>query len=459
MNFNGNGNGKIKLDTKLAPNDVSAEMALLGSLQIEPDMFAEVIDRGITEADFFIERHSWVFAAMRYLWVTGVDIDLITLADELERRGQLKQLGGSVYLADLMTETPTGLFATGYADIIKRTSILRQLIMAGSDIVRLAHQPDISDDEAMQAATEALLKISRANSRKKDKPLPMVSDTVMDRIKKAAANPGAILGLPMGFRDIDEMTTGMHPGDLILLAARPAMGKSALAGQVAMNVSKTNRRMLFFSREMSEESLYERWLALESGIDLRRLRMGKFNPGEWDTLTKADNLVKSRQIKIDTKSGSPAEMRAKAIIERERYGLDLIIVDYIQRMSPPDKRFSNRDAEIGEISRALKSLAQDLEIPVIAISSLNRGVEGRADKRPMLADLREGGSLEYDADAVIFIYRDEVYNEDTDKPGIADIIIAKNRQGPIGDVVMGFHKQTTKFYEVNKNVTQLERAW
>jgi len=187
--------------------------------------------------------------------------------------------------------------------------------------------------------------------------------------------------------------------------------------------------------------------------------MGKFNPGEWDILKNADDTIKSKPIKIDTKSGSPAEMRAKAIIERERYGLDLIIVDYIQRMSPPDKRFSNRDAEIGEISRALKSLAQDLEIPVIAISSLNRGVEGRADKRPMLSDLREGGSLEYDADAVMFIYRDDMYNDASDKPGIADIIIAKNRQGPTGTIELYLRKENVKFIEVNKNVTQLERAW
>jgi replicative DNA helicase len=454
---NGNGNGK--LDTKLAPNDVLAEKALLGSIQIEPDILAEVIDRGIKETDFFIERHGWVFAAMRYMWVTNRNIDIVTLSDELEQRGQLAGLGGGAYLTELMLDTPSAMFAGGYADIIKRTSVLRQLINAGGDIVRLAHKPDISDEDAMQAATEALLNISRENTRKRDKPLPMVSGTVMERVKKAAENPGAILGLPMGIRDLDEILTGMHPGNLILLAARPAMGKSALAGQIALNVAKTGKRVLFFSREMSEEDLYERWLAAESGIDLRSIRMGKLKPDDWSRLEAADNVVKSKPIKIDTSSGAPAEMRAKAIIERERYGLDLVIVDYIQRMSPPDKRFSNRDAEIGEISRALKNLAQDLEIPVLAISSLNRGVESRGDKRPIMSDLREGGSLEYDADAILFVYRDEVYNEDTETPGIAEIIISKNRQGPTGKTYLSFQKNITKFIQADKNVTQLERAW
>lgn len=453
-------NGKYPgtIPDRLQPHNTDAEQAFLGSVLIDADAIIRAASVGLVDTDFYIERHGWIWQAITDLYEQQAPVDMVSLTDELERRGQLGKIGGSAYLAELMTVTPSGIWGTHYAQIIKRTSVLRQLIGVAGHISRLAYSDDLEADEAVQQAMDLLLDVSKNNVQRKSRTLAETAQLVLDRIEQVQNSENGISGLPTGLTDLDRLTGGLQKSDLIILAGRPAMGKSALALQIALDAAKRYKaRTLIFSREMSDEALFQRMIASESGIDVQRIRQGKIKADEYDTLLTTTDRLTRLPVIIDCHTSTPEALRARAILEQEKHGLDLVIVDYLQRVDPPGSRkYHNKAAEVGAVSSMLKSLAIDLNVPVLAISSLSRQCEMRADKRPMLSDLRESGDIEYDADVVIFAYRDEVYNADTDYPNVAELIISKQRQGTLGVVSAYFKKHLTKFIDLEVRVQPMD---
>ena len=463
---NGNGNGQ-EIDKpaehyppivpdKPQPYNVEAEEAYLGSILINPDSLIYTANLKVEADDFFIERHGWIWEAANDLVNKNAPADMVSLVDELTRRGQLETLGGSAYLTGLLNCVPSHTRAFHYAQIIKRTSVLRQLIAGAGEISRLAYRDDLEAAEAVEQATDILLKISKHNQRETHRSNGDLGNAFLDHLEKVQQSPNGIIGLPTGLADWDRLTKGLQKGDLIILAGRPGMGKSALALQVCLEAAKNhNARSLFFSREMSAEALYQREVSYESGIDSQRLRAGEVKDDEYPAMLDAIYRLSTLSVLIDCGATTTEEMRARAIIEKEKNGLDLIVVDYLQRIHSSGK-YQNRTTEIGEISGKLKDIAGDLNIPVLAISSLSRECEKRNDKRPHLADLRESGDIEYDADVVNFIYRDEVYNPDTEFPNVAEVNIEKQRQGPNGSFSVFFKKHLTKFVDLEVRVEPLD---
>jgi replicative DNA helicase len=453
MTHNNNGTGHqfpATVADKLKPHNVEAEEAFLGAVLIDPDVVILTASLGLKGSDFFIERHGWIWQAAQDLWAKNAPIDLISLTDELERRGQLNEIGGSGYITGLINQTPSSSGHDYYAGIIKRTSTLRQLINAAGQISQLAYRDTLDADEAIQKATDILFEVSKQNIQERNRSMNQIADAFLDRIEQIHNSPHGITGLPTGLVELDKLLGGLQRSDLIVLAGRPGMGKSAMALQIALEAAKNyNARSLIFSREMSDESLFQRMVSYESGIDVKRLRTGQIKDEEYSAMLEATSKLASLPFVIDGDTATPEAMRARAIIEKERYGLDLVVVDYIQRVDTADgRKYQNKVAEIGAISGMLKRLAKDLNVPVLAISSLSRQCERRDNKRPLLSDLRESGDIEYDADVVMFVYRDEVYRPNTDFPNVAEIIVSKQKQGPLGVLSLYFEKQLTKFIDL-----------
>jgi replicative DNA helicase len=441
---------------KLQPHNVEAEEAFIGSILINPDALIYTANLKIEADDFFIHRHGWIFDAINDLVNSNAPADMVSLVDELARRGQLEGIGGPAYLTGLLNCVPSHTRAKHYAEIVKRTSVLRQLIAGAGEISRLAYRDDVDAAEAVEQSTDILLKISKHNQRETHRSNQDLGNAFLDHLERVQKSPNGITGLPTGLVDWDRLTKGFQKGDLIILAGRPGMGKSALALQVCLEAAKNHKaRSLFFSREMSAESLYQRGVSYESGIDSQCLRAGQVKDDEYPAMLEAINRLTALPVLIDCGVTTTEEMRARAIIEKEKNGLDLIVVDYLQRVHSSGK-YQNRTTEIGEISGKLKDIAKDLNIPVLAISSLSRECERRNDKRPHLSDLRESGDIEYDADMVAFIYRDEVYNPDTEFPSVAEINVEKQRQGPNGTFSVYFKKRLTKFIDLEVNVQPLD---
>ncbi len=416
---------------------------------MENSAWDQIADR-VVDLDFYRREHQLIFRAIHGLAEQSKPFDVITLSEELERVGVLGDVGGLAYLGTLAKDTPSAANIRAYADIVREYSVMRQLIKVGTEIADSGFRPEGKDStELLDVAEQKVFEISEQMSRGGGgfASIKNLLTKAVDRIETLFQQDEPITGLGSGFSDFDEMTSGLQPADLIIVAGRPSMGKTTFAMNVAENVAIKNKvPVAVFSMEMPGDSLAMRMMSSLGRIDQHRVRTGKLEDDEWPRLTSAVSILAEAPLFIDdTAAMTPTEIRAKARRLKREYGdLGLIVIDYLQLMQAPSAG-ENRATEISFISRSLKALAKELNVPVIALSQLNRNLEQRPNKRPVMSDLRESGSIEQDADLVVFIYRDEVYNEDSPDKGSAEIIIGKQRNGPIGKVRLTFLGQYTKF--------------
>lgn len=430
-----------------APYSIEAEQSVLGGLLLDNRAWNDIADR-LGEADFYRADHQLIWRGICDLVGSGKPCDFVTLSEHLRVRGLLEEAGGLSYLGSLANDTPSAANVIAYADIVRERSVLRSLVAAGGDIAELGYRPEGRETaELIDHAEQKVFAIRErgAKARSDYFGLPAVLDQVFDRIDKVRRNPMGAAGLPTGFIEFDNKTTGLGAGDLMILAARPSMGKTSFAMNIAEHVAFDRKEAVaMFSMEMSAEQLGFRVISSRSGIPLHKLRNGELNDQEMDQLTWTIGRLREAPLFIDETGGlSPMDLRAKARRLAMRENVRLLIVDYIQLMQVPGKG-DNRVQEISEISRQLKALAKELAIPIIALSQLNRGVEQRDNKRPRMSDLRESGGIEQDADLVVFIYRDWVYDKSADERH-AEVIIAKQRNGPLATVPVQFIGANTKF--------------
>lgn len=442
---------------KLQPHNIEAEESVLGALLIDPDAIIR-ISTFLQPTDFYVERHNWVYQAVLDLHERRQPADLVTLADELERRNQLDEIGGAAYLTSLMNVTPTSIHVEYYARIVERTAVLRRLIDAAGKIAQLAYQDDTDDvQEVVDRAEEIIFGVSERRVDRDLRPIRHILDEYYDRVEYLYQHQGEIIGIPTGLADLDKLLGGLQRSDMVVMAGRPGMGKTSLALSIALQAARRwQKRVAVFSLEMSDEQLVQRLVSAETGIDSQRLRLGNIKSDEWTTFYQAIRLLSETSIFIDdTPAISALELRTKSRRLHAEHGLDLVIVDYLQLMRG-GARNENRQQEISFISRSIKALARELNVPILALSQLSRQVESRHDKRPLLSDLRESGSIEQDADVVLFIYRDEVYNPDTEFPNIAEIIVSKHRSGPTGIFSVYFKKHLAQFVDLEVRKQPLE---
>ncbi len=432
---------------RLPPHNIEAEQSVLGSLLIDRDAIIRVASY-LKAEDFYVSANATIFAAIRDLYNRREPTDFVTLSDELERMGTLDDVGGVGYLSSLLSAVPTAVHVEYYGHIVARTATLRRLIDAGTAIVGIGYQDNVETEDALDAAERALFNVTQQRSTKDFQSIDEVIDRFFDQLEFLQSNRDQLVGVPTGFTDLDSLTGGFQRSDLIILAARPSMGKTAFSLGMAYGAAvKHGRTVGIFSLEMSAEQLVQRLLATETGIDSHRIRLGAINDREWDEISRAFGRLSEAKIFIDDSANAGImDVRSKARRLQAEHGLDIVIVDYLQLMS--GRRSENRVQEISEISRGLKGLARELNVPVVALSQLSRAVESRADHRPMLSDLRESGSIEQDADIVMFIYREEKYDEHSDKKGIAEIIVAKHRNGPVSSVNLRFFEATARFADL-----------
>ncbi len=433
---------------KVPPNSVEAEQSLIGGLMLDKLAFDKVADV-ITAEDFYRKDHKLIFQAITRLAQDGEACDLVTVSEHLDAHGQLDAAGGLEYLATLANETPGAANAKAYANIVRERSVMRSLINAGNEIAGSVFATDgRTASELVDEAERLVFQIAEAGAKGKSgfKPLRDILPETVDRIDVLHQSDGDITGISTGYHEFDKMTAGLQGGDLIIVAGRPSMGKTTLAVNMAENAAIGSKvPTAIFSMEMPSQQLAFRMISSLGRVDQTHLRTGNFPDEDWSRINTAVQLMSEAPVFIDDTPGlSPTEIRARSRRLQREHGLGLIVVDYLQLMQVPGNT-ENRATEISEISRGLKAVAKELNVPVIALSQLNRSVEQRTDKRPVMSDLRESGAIEQDADLIIFIYRDEVYNQDTPRKGIADITIAKQRNGPIGDFPLTFVGRYTKF--------------
>ncbi len=432
---------------RLPPHNIPAEQSVLGSLLIDRDAIIRVASY-VRADDFYIRANGTIYQAILDLYNRREPTDFVTLSDELERRSVLDEIGGIGYLSSLLNTVPTAVHVEYYGRIVERTSTLRRLIDAGTQIVGIGYQDAVETEEALDSAEQTLFAISQKRQTKDFQSISDVLDRFFDQLDYLQQHRGEVVGVPSGFSDLDQLTGGLQRSDLIIVAARPSMGKTAFSLGLAYGAAVQHDKTVgVFSLEMSAEQLVQRLLATETGVDSHRLRLGMIDDNEWDRISRAFGRLAEAKIFIDdAANASVMDVRSKARRLQAENGLDLVIVDYLQLMS--GRRSDNRVQEVSEITRGLKSLARELNVPVIALSQLSRAVETRADHRPMLSDLRESGSIEQDADIVMFIYRDEKYDENSEKKGIAEIIVAKHRNGPVGSINLRFFERTARFADL-----------
>ncbi len=433
---------------KTIPANPEAEEAVLGSLLIDPDAIIKVASF-LRPDDFYREKNAWIYQAILDLHERREPADFVTLVDELERRDQIQQIGGTAYITSLINSVPTAVHVEHYAHIVERTATLRRLIGAAGQIAALAYEEAEDVDEVVDRAEQLIFNVSERRIHRDLTPVRQIMHTVVDRLDYLHRHRGELLGVPSGFSKLDKLLGGFQKSDLIILAARPGVGKTSLALNFAVNAAKRyGQRVAFFSLEMSSEQLVQRLLAAETGINQQRLRLGEINDDEWPILMEAAGVLSETLLFIDdTPAVSALELRTKARRLQAEHGLDMVIVDYLQLMRS-DTRSENRVQEISYISRSLKSLARELEVPLIALSQLSRAVEARGDHKPILSDLRDSGSIEQDADIVMFIYREDMVKENSERKNIADVIVAKHRNGPTDTVPLYFDKALTRFADL-----------
>ncbi|MCL2753994.1 MAG: replicative DNA helicase [Defluviitaleaceae bacterium] len=428
------------------PRDDAAELAVISSMIFDNEALIVGAENLRTE-DFYRLDYRLVFQSLMDLYNTGRPVDIITLKDNLETRGNFDKVGGSVALGAIASDVSTSVHIKQYLRIVQDKSTLRKLINAAAIMQEDSFAGIKSTDAILDNAEAILFAIGQKRNMQGFVHINDALLTAMDIIEKAYAQGSAVTGLSSGFTDLDTMTAGFHPSDLILIAARPSMGKTALALNMIANAAiKNNAPCAIFSLEMSKESLASRLLSSESRVNANKLRTGQLDPKDWDDLAAATSKISSAPIYIDDTPGiTVAQMRSKCRKLKTEHGLDLIIVDYLQLMSGGENRNQNRQQEISDISRNLKALAREMNAPVIALSQLSRAPEARSDRRPILSDLRESGAIEQDADLVCFIYRDEYYNKDTEEPGVAEVIVAKQRNGATGTIKLMYKSDQVRF--------------
>ncbi len=429
----------------LPPQSIEAEKSVLGSVFLDNQSLLRIIDL-VRPEDFYRREHALVFEAFLNLFEKGDPIDPITVHNELQRMKAVEQVGGLEYLMELAEFVPTSVHVVRYAQIVKEKAILRELISASHEIIRRCHDSDRDVEELLDEAERLIFSISEKRTRTDFSTSRELVKSAVAQLESLSQKRQLITGIPTGFYDFDMMTAGLQPGDLVIVAARPGMGKTSFVLNVAQNVAvEEGETVAIFSLEMSKEQIAMRMLASVARINYQKLRTGNINSDDWKRIINAANELSDAPIFVDDTPGiNVLEMRAKARRLQAEHGLSLVIVDYLQLMRGRGRK-ENRQQEISEISRSLKGLAKELNVPVVAVSQLSRAVEARNDKRPQLSDLRESGAIEQDADLVVFIYRDEVYNKDTLHPNVAEIIIGKQRNGPMGTVKLLFRKECTRF--------------
>ena len=433
---------------KLAPpNNIEAEKAVLGSMLTKKSAVADAVEI-LKGPDFYRESHRIVFETMKTLYHDDVPVDIVTLSEQLAKDGLLEKTGGPGVIASLANAVPSASNVTYYANIVREKADLRNLLNAANDISAMVYD---GEDDVSTIIDKSEKRIMDVSSRRNVGDFESLQDIVVDtiaRINVIYEAHGGLTGIPTDFADLDKLTSGLQPSDLILVAARPSMGKTAFTLNIASNVAiRGKKTVAFFSLEMSKSQLMQRILCSEAGLDAQKVRIGDLPNGEWERLIDLADVIGKAPLYIDDTAGIQInELRSKARRLKAQHGLDLIIIDYLQLMQGSGKiSGDNRQAEIAEISRSLKALARELDVPIIALSQLSRSVESRQIKRPMLSDLRESGSLEQDADIVMFLYRDDYYDPDSEKKNITEVIVAKHRNGPVATVELFFKKEFTRF--------------
>ncbi len=443
-----------------APHSIEAEQSVLGGLMLDNDAWDNVAGSVIAE-DFYHRSHRLIFKAMHELAQRSQPMDLVTVSETLESSGELEQVGGFAYLGEIAKNTPSAANILAYANIVRERAVLREMIGAANEIAESGYDTQgRSSAELLDLAESKVFQIAekRVSSSEGPQGINLILQRTVSRIEQLSKlkNNNGVTGVSTGFTDLDQMTAGLQPSDLVIVAARPSMGKTTFAMNLAENIAlNDDRPVLVFSLEMPAEQLMMRMLASLSRVDPNKVRTGKLEDDDWARIASVMNMLNDKNnIYIDDSSGlTPTEVRSRARrIHREHKGISMIMVDYLQLMTVPGMS-ENRTLEIAEISRSLKSLAKELEVPVVALSQLNRSLEQRSDKRPVNSDLRESGSIEQDADVIMFIYRDEVYHPDSAEQGLAEIIIGKQRNGPIGKVELKFHGQLSRFDNYARNIS------
>jgi replicative DNA helicase len=427
------------------PFSREAEEAVLGAVLVNPEVYYDVA-HFLAAEDFYIHRNRWVWEAFAGLHDQRRPVDLLTVSEELARQGRLSEVGGPAYLTALINSVPTSLHAEAYGRLVEESATRRRLLEAANQVARLAYQGDTLVEEAVNEAEKAVFAVSERRLTHELQPIKQVLSEYYDRVDYLARHRDETVGVPTGFIDLDRLLGGMQPSDLLIIAGRPGQGKSGFCISAAKNASQIHKKhVALFSLEMSNEQLVQRLVAQETAIDSQRLRLGDIQDEEWPLFTQAVSTLSNTHIYLDdTPAITPLQLRTKCRRLHMEVGLDLVIVDYLQLMTG-DTRMDNRVQEVSYISRNLKVLARELKVPVLAAAQLSRAVEQRSDKRPVLSDLRESGSLEQDSDIVMFIYRPDQYESDTLKQNIAEIIVAKHRNGPVGSVELVFRKPLAKF--------------
>ncbi len=441
---------------KVPPHSIQGEQSVLGGLMLDNSAWERIADQ-VLEGDFYRQEHRLIFAAISSQANEGQNFDVVTLAEHLERCGDLESVGGLPYLVRLAEETPSAANIKSYANIVREYSVMRQLISASTDIAESAYRPQGRKcAELLDEAERKVFQIAEQTTRGGGgfEPIKSLLTKAVDRIETLFQQDEPITGVSTGFTDFDMMTSGLQHADLVIVAGRPSMGKTTFAMNIAENVAiQAGKAVAVFSMEMPGDALAMRMMSSLGRIDQLRVRTGKLEDDEWPRLSSAVSMLAETRLYIDdTPALSPTEVRARARrLKREHDDLGLIVIDYLQLMQAPGEG-DNRTNEISAISRSLKALAKEIDVPVIALSQLNRSLEQRTNKRPIMSDLRESGAIEQDADLIVFIYRDEVYNEDSADKGIAEIIIGKQRNGPIGTTRLTFLGKYTKFENYIDNV-------
>ena len=439
-------------DDRLPPQDVAAERSVLGGMLLSKDAIADCVET-VRSVDFYRPAHESIYEAILDLYGRGEPVDPITAADELTKRGELTRVGGSAYLHELVSAVPTAANAGYYAQIVAERAVLRRLVEAGTRIAQMGYAQSGGDvEDIVNAAQAEVYAVADKRGAEDYMVLGDLLESTMDEIEVASGKSGDLTGVPTGFQDLDQLTNGLHPGQMIVLAARPAIGKSTLGLDIARAAAiKHNMAAVVFSLEMSQTEITMRLLSAEAGVQLQHMRKGTMRDDDWSRLAQTMGRLSEAPLFIDDSPNmSLMEIRSKCRRLKQRNNLKLVIIDYLQLMTS-GKRVESRQQEVAEFSRALKVLAKELEVPVIAISQLNRGPEQRTDKRPQMSDLRESGSIEQDADMVILLHREDAYAKESERSGEADLIVAKHRNGPTDTITLAFQGHYSRFTNMAQN--------
>ncbi len=437
---------------RVLPHSVEAEQSVIGSMLMDREAIISASEI-ITADDFYQHQYGVMFESMVELFNEGKPVDLVTLQNRLKEKDVPPEVSSLEFVRDIMATVPTSVNVKSYANIVREKAVLRRLIRVNEEIANTCYAGKEKLEDILAHTEKAIFDLLQSRNSGEFVPIRQVALNVLEKIETASRSGGTVTGIPTGFIDLDYKTSGMQPSDLVLLAARPSMGKTAFVLNLVDYVAvRKGLPCMVFSLEMSKEQLVNRMLAMESNVDSQKLRTGSLTDADWDAVVEGIGIIGNSKLIIDDTPGiSITELRSKCRKMKLEYGLQMIIIDYLQLMTGSGKTSDNRQQEISEISRSLKALAREMNAPVIALSQLSRACETRQDHRPMLSDLRESGAIEQDADVVMFLYRDDYYNKDTDKPNVAEVIIAKQRNGPIGTVELLWRPEFTKFVNMAKS--------